>query len=494
MSEAAERKFAAEIARYAHDPLGFVRVAFPWGKPGDLMTRHGPDVWQVRLLQAISEKLLTPEEAIQLAVASGHGVGKSAIVSWIILWAMSTMTDCRGVVTANTESQLRTKTWPELAKWHRMLICRDWFVFTSTAIYSVDANHEKTWRVDMIPWSETNTEAFAGLHNQGRRILVIFDEASAIADRIWETTEGALTDADTEILWCVFGNPTRNTGRFRECFGRYRHRWVGQQVDSRTVAITNKGQIDRWVADYGEDSDFVRVRVRGVFPRAGSMQLIPADIVEACQQYASVATTADPLIMGVDVARFGDDQTVIVRRKGRDAGMFPAIKYRGADTMQVAARVADLHRETRCDAIFVDETGVGAGVVDRLRQLQVPVIGVNFAGKADRADPTGSMPKCANKRAEMWVTMLQAMKEGLRLPDDADLVADLCGLEYGFNLQNEILLEKKADMKKRGLASPDFGDALALTYAYPVMPRGLMALTGAGHAKDVGDYDPFSAL
>jgi len=142
---------------------------------------------------------------------------------------------------------LTTKTWPELAKWHRLCILGSAFTYTATSLYSADPAHEKTWRVDAIPWSLNNTEAFAGLHNQGRRVLVIFDEASAIADEIWEVTEGALTDADTEILWFAFGNPTRNAGRFRECFGKFRHRWATQQIDSRTVEGTNRKQLDEWV-------------------------------------------------------------------------------------------------------------------------------------------------------------------------------------------------------------------------------------------------------
>ena len=114
------------------------------------------------------------------------------------------------------------------------------------------------------------------MHNQGKRIIALFDEASSIPDVIWETTEGALTDKDTEIIWGVFGNPTRNTGRFRECFagGRFQHRWQPRQVDSRTARLTNKEEIAEWINDYGEDSDFVRVRVKGIFPRAGSMQFV----------------------------------------------------------------------------------------------------------------------------------------------------------------------------------------------------------------------------
>ena len=218
---------------------------------------------------------------ILMARASGHGVGKSTVAAWVILWGLSTMPNARVVVTANTDSQLRTKTWPEVTKWLRLMINRDWFKATATAVFSAQAERERLWRADAIPWSEENTEAFAGLHNKGRRVILIFDEASAIADKIWEVSEGALTDEGTEIIWLAFGNPTRNTGRFRECFGRFRHRWDCAHIDSRMVEGTNKAQLEQWVRDYGEDCDFVRVRVRGVFPHAGSMQFISSELVEA---------------------------------------------------------------------------------------------------------------------------------------------------------------------------------------------------------------------
>ena len=196
---------------FAHNPLGF--VAFSW--PGTI-----PRKWQAEILTELGEKLKTGEidtfSAILEAVASGHGIGKSALVAWLIMWALCTEVDTKGVVTANTENQLKTKTWAELAKWYSTCRYKHWFKFTATALFSSDPSHERKWRIDMIPWSERNTESFAGLHNAGKRILVVFDEASAIPDVIWEVTEGALTDEDTEIIWLAFGNPTRNTGRFRE--------------------------------------------------------------------------------------------------------------------------------------------------------------------------------------------------------------------------------------------------------------------------------------
>ncbi len=155
-----ESELVKDIVGFADDPLGFVLFAFQWGD-GELEGETGPDEWQSDILQAIGTGLLTISQAIQIAVASGHDIGKTALVSWLILWSLSTMPDTRGVVTANTETQLKTKTWAELAKWHRLFIAKHWFSLTATALFSVDKDHEKTWRVDMVAWSERNTEAFS---------------------------------------------------------------------------------------------------------------------------------------------------------------------------------------------------------------------------------------------------------------------------------------------------------------------------------------------
>lgn len=489
-----------EIGTYTHDPLGFVLFAFPWGKAGTpLENDNGPDAWQRDVLNTIGQQLMSVADAIRIAVASGHGVGKSALISWIILWALATFRDTRGVVTANTKNQLETKTWPELTKWLRMSVCADWFEITADAIYSAEPVHERTWRIDAIPWSLRNAEAFAGLHNLGKRIFVAFDEASAIPDLIWETIEGALTDSDTEILWLATGNPTRNTGRFRECFGRFRHRWIRRQVDGRKVSFTDKQQIAGWAADYGDDSDFFRVRVKGEFPRGGAMQFIDGETVEEAATREAVSHLTQALVMGVDCARGGDDQTTIYFRRGLDARTVPPIKMRVRDLMVVAGKVAEQAIEQRAAAVFIDEGGIGAGVVDRVRQM-LPgrmVVGVNFGGRADRYTMGDGLPLTANKAAEMWASMRAWLKTGA-IPDDPELKAELTAREYGFDLHNAIRLEKKEDMKKRGLSSPDNADGLALTFAYPVadLPADTRFDVYGGAAAPVlqSDYDPHADL
>jgi hypothetical protein len=471
MTAEADRALERKLRSFRRDPFGFVRFAFPWGKAGTpLAGESGPETWQREVLQRLGEGLASSEEATRIAVASGHGIGKSALVAWIVLWAMSTCPDTRGIVTANTEAQLRTKTWPELAKWLRLAVNGHCFTYTSSALHSARPGRERTWRVDAITWSENNTEAIAGLHNKGRRAFAVFDEASAIPDAVWETIEGALTDSGTELFWTVFGNPTRSAGRFRECFagGRFAHRWSPRQIDSRSVSMTNKSQIDTWVKDYGEDSDFVRVRVKGVFPRAGSMQFIDSQrIGDAATRPLENDPTA-ALIMGVDIARHGEDQTVIRFRRGLDARSIPAVKFRIPDLMLVASRIMELYNSCNPDAVFVDATGIGWGVCDRLSQLGCSrAVGIDFGSAADRTDMGDAAARYGNKRAEMWGFLREWLRVGC-IADDADLIADLGNVEYGYNAADALLLERKDDMRRRGLASPDDGDALALTFARPV--------------------------
>ena len=476
---------ADEIEQYADDPVGFVRDAYAWGE-GQLSKHQGPRQWQTEILQSIGDHLsneATRCTPLRLAVTSGHGIGKSALIGMVVDWAMSTCAETRCVVTANTEGQLRTKTWPEIGKWTRMLENADWWRVPAMSMY--EAEHEKSWRADAIPWSENNTEAFAGLHNEGKRVLLVFDEASPIADKVWEVAEGALTDEDTEIIWLAFGNPTRNTGRFRECFGKYRHLWRTMQIDSRTVEGTNRAYLDELVETYGEDSDIVRVRVRGQFPAQAVSQFISSEAVDMARTRRLQSFDAGaPLVLGVDISRFGDDQSVIRGRKGRDGRVIPPIKWRGMDTVFSAGKIAEAINKYQPDAVFIDGGGVGGGVVDLLKAQNYRVTEVNFGAAAKDAK------KYANKRAEMWGDMRDWVETGA-MDADPELAADLIGPEYHFDKDSRILLEKKEDMKKRGLASPDDGDALALTFAGPVQRTDMKTSRGAlaRGTRSVTDYD-----
>jgi hypothetical protein len=345
----------AEVLKYQHDPLGYVRAMFPWGEKGTPLERHpGPRDWQVDLLREIGEHLQNPEtrhKPLLIARASGHGIGKSALVGMVCQWAMSTCANTRAVVTANTEKQLLTKTLPEIGKWFRLAFNSAWWRPTAMGVFSQDPQAEKSWRLDATSWSENNTEALAGLHNQGSRIIMIMDEASAIADKVWEVGEGVLTDEDTEIIWLVFGNPTRNTGRFRECWRKFRALWRTKQIDSRTVEGTNKETLAKMVETYGEDSDIVKIRIRGQFPAQSAKQFISTTDVDAArarhlrpEQYNFA-----PKILTCDPAWEGDDTLEIGLRQGLRFQILATIPKNDND-LQVAAILARHEDEQQADA------------------------------------------------------------------------------------------------------------------------------------------------
>ncbi|WP_315360801.1 terminase [Neisseria bacilliformis] len=474
---------AEAAARCRFDPLAWARFAFDWGY-GELDGYAGPRAWQAAAFGEIAAHLKNPETRhmpLMLARASGHGIGKSAFIGMLINWALSTCGDCKVVVTANTDSQLRTKTAPEVGKWMRLGITRDWFDVSATSIAVRDKSHAKTWRADFVPWSEHNTEAFAGLHNKGKRILLVFDEASAIADKVWEVAEGALTDEETEIVWVAFGNPTRNTGRFRECFRRYRHRWNHAQIDSRTVEGTNKAQIAKWAEDYGEESDFFKVRVRGMFPSMSARQFISeTDVAAAYGRHVPESAYAfAPKIITVDPAWEGDDEFVIGLRQGLVFRILETFAKNDNDLI-AAQKIARYEDELGADAVFVD-AGFGTGIKSAGEGLGRFWTLVWFSGESSDAG-------CLNKRSQMWKAARDWLKDGGAIPDDPVLRDELTAPEIVPRADGKIQIESKKDMKARGVPSPNRADALVLSFAFPVLPRG----AGGGQAaRSRREYRPF---
>ncbi|WP_276120367.1 terminase [Pararhizobium qamdonense] len=457
---------ADAAALYQFDPQGWALFAWDWGN-GDLKDMDGPRKWQADINEEIRQHLNSENRysPLQIAVSSGHGIGKSAEMGMLSNWAMSCFSDCKIVTTANTESQLRTKTSPEIGKWFRSSITAHWFNVQAMSIKARDNEHSDLWRQDFVAWSAHNTEAFAGLHNKDKIIVLMFDEASKIADSVWEVAEGALTDENTIIIWLVFGNPTQNTGRFRECFRRNRKRWIRRQIDSRTVPGTNKKKLDQWVEDYGEDHDFVKVRVRGMFPSSSAKQFIGTDDVDAAQkvhlrkdQYSFA-----PKIIGVDPAWTGDDELVIYFRQGLYSKLLMKMPKNDNDVL-VANHVMRFEDELQADAVFIDGghgTGIYSVGITMNRSWQL----VWFGGKSIDLG-------CLNKRVEIWKNMRDWLKQGGAIdPKDDVLYQDLIGPELVPRTDGKLQLESKEDMKVRGIPSPNRADALALTFAYPVVAK-----------------------
>lgn len=478
----AEIQLQEDIADLLDNPYAFVMYAFDWGV-GELRDEAGPDEWQTEILKYIGSKCLTVQDALRIAVRSGHGIGKTALIAWIILWFISTRPNPQIVVTANTGIQLETKTWRELAKWHKLAINQHWFTWTATKFYNNE--HPETWFAAPITWSKERAQSFAGTHE--KYVLMIFDEGSEIDDVIWETAEGSMTTK--EAMWVVFGNPTKNTGRFSECFKKYRHRWHCKEIDSRTAKKANQKQIQHWIEDYGEDSDFVRVRVKGMEPRSSSHQMFPYDLVERAmgrQIHISQYQYA-PAILGCDIARSPTgDQTVFTVRQG--LAVTHAKAYRGINTMQSANYICELIEQYKVDACFVDEGAMGAGVIDRCKQLGYEVIAVNFGSK------NVDKKKYYNKGAEMWNAMLLWMEAGGCIPDDKELRDELTSREYGYASDfTQLQLQSKEDMS----FSPDKADSLSLTFAMPVQKKRHAErgrIQHAGATSDSYEHNPFDYI
>jgi len=460
------------------DPEAFVLLVFPWGKPGTPLEHFkGPRKWQRKILRDIAahiakNKTATAYEVLRMATASGRGIGKSALVSWLILWMLSTRIGSTTIVSANSEAQFRSVTWAEITKWAALLINSHWFEISATRVMPAKWIAElverdlkvgtRYWSVEGRLWSEENPDSYAGVHNQAG-VMVIFDEASGIPDSIWSVTAGFFTENTPHRFWLAFSNPRRNEGYFFEAFHAKRNFWQTQNIDAREVEDTDKGVYEQIIAEYGADSKQAKVEVYGQFPSDSDDQFIPPSVVD---QAVSRPRHQDPnavRVIGVDPARTGADSTVIVVREGRD--LVAVRRYNGEDTMATVGRIIDAIEEWQPTLVVLDEGGLGYGILDRLKEQRYKVVrGVNFSWKSK----TPQM--YANKRAELWGLMREWLQSA-SIPNDKQLKADLSAPHQKPNSSGSIQLESKKEMKSRGLPSPDAADALACTFAYPVANR-----------------------
>jgi hypothetical protein len=456
------------------DPLAFVLLAFPWGEQGTPLEKHaGPRKWQRAILQSIRDHIQANNgkidfDTFRMAVASGRGIGKSALVSWLVIWMMSTRIGGSVIVSANSEAQLRSVTWAEITKWLAMTINSHWYEIAATRIMPakwlteiVEREMKKGtryWSVEGRLWSEENPDAYAGLHNEDG-VMLIFDEASGIPDSIWSVSDGFFTENTPHRFHLAFSNPRRNTGYFYETFHSKRAFWQTRVIDARDVEGTDKNLYQRIIDEYGPDSYQASVEVYGNFPSEGDDQFIGSTLVDDAMKRTPARDATAPIVIGVDPARFGADATVIAVRQGRD--ILELRRHRGADTMEVAGHVIDAIEEFKPALVCIDEGGLGAGVVDRLKEQRYKIRGVNFGNKAKNQTMWG------NKRAEMWGAMRDWLKTG-HIPTDRFLKTDLISPRTKPDSKGTLFLESKKDMKARGLASPDAADAIAVTFAFPV--------------------------
>lgn len=455
--------------RYAKDPVLFLREVLDMD----------PDEWQ-------SATAMDVQDHAKVAVKSGQGVGKTALEAGLCIWFLCCRPYAKVICTAPTMQQLYDVLWAEIAKWLQSSKVKDLLTWTKTKVY-MNGDSERWFATAK---TATKPENMQGFHED--HMLIIVDEASGVADPIMEAILGTLTGVDNRLL--LMGNPNRTEGVFFDAFNKDRERWKTRTVSSRDSKRTSRDNIEMLEAKYGKDSDVVRVRVDGKFPKGGLDSFIPLEYAECCSDPVTVPDS-NMLHVGVDVARFGDDKTIITTRRGMRVD--PQLKYAKQSTMVTVGWVLAICREWidswtrrhpglydvygspvtgRC-RVRIDDTGVGGGVTDRLKEvveeenLPIEVIPCNNAGKAMDAH-------YENAGAEMWGNVRELMEQTfsakargeepiLQLPQDDELIKQLANRKYHITSRGRIVLEKKEDMKKRGLGSPDCADSLTLCFYNP---------------------------
>lgn len=479
-------RFADWLLSFQKRPWDWVLACYPWGEKGSPLEHRLPELWQRDWLQTLQRELQRTDlsraevqnRVIRMSTAAGNGVGKTGMVAWLVHWFMSVFPNGEAIITAGTGDQLSGKTWRELNKWQNLAINGWQMEWTAERYKHRDA--PATWFAEARTWSENNPDAMAGTHEN--YVLIIFDEASAIAKIIWETVSGALTTG--LCFFFCFGNPTTLDDGFWETQqGKQAHLWIRKRVDARSVSFANLKEINGWIEVYGEDSDFVRIHVYGMFPKQSELQFIDSGVVRAAAkriiQWREIPQGI-PRLMGCDIARQGGDLNTVLRRQGRKVHK-EIFEFSSRDTMATANFIADQINTHRPDLVYIDGVGVGAGVVDYLRMRGYERIIVDVQSGTAPTDKNDKI-RYLNMRALMWARLREWLRTA-DLPDLPQLLEELCGPHYKFMPgTDKLCLESKDDMRERGVKSPNIADALAYTFWHAI-PMANTSGMGHGYAE-----------
>jgi hypothetical protein len=465
------------VASCHYDPLRFVLGAYPWGEPGALQDEAGPDEIQAEFLTSLGEEVrarhfdgFTPVMPVKMAESSGHGVGKSALGAWLVDWVLSTRPHSDLTVTAGTYVQLEARTWPAIKFWTKLCLTAPWFDIMESGIYSKD--FPDTWKCQMQSCKEQNAQAFAGQHAKRATSGYLFDEASEVPDKVWETAYNGMTDGEPMLF--ALGQMVRNTGEFyKVCYGSLSGRWNFRRVDSRKSRFTNKEYIDQQITDYGIDSDYVKVRILGYAPSANELQYIDKGRIDLARKRVMVPLPDDPLIAGFDVSGGGKAWNVIRFRRGlcgnplgQDGKPLGPIRMPGEKDPDRSARIAlcaellsDRRPGHQIAAMFVD-SAFGAAIVQAVKALgHTHIHEINFGGESP--DP---------HEYNMRAFMARKCKDALLLSSlpDEDRLCEQLGLAGYHHTAGKLVMESKESIQARGEVSPDDSDAYWLTFARAV--------------------------
>ncbi len=440
-SAAEKNDLVAMIAQFRDDPRFFVRSVLG----------ATPQKWQGEALDAIAAH-------DKVAIKSGHGVGKTAFEAWVTLWWLLTHYPCKVAVTANSAHQLSDVLWTEIDRWARNMpkAFKDLLEFKSDKIALKGA--PDSFAVARTSRRE-NPESLAGFHSP--HMLFVVEEASGVPNVIFETASGALSTPGAKIIMC--GNPTRSDGYFYDAFHADREKWHCITVSCEDGEYVDPKFIGDMAEKYGEASNVFRVRVLGEFPTQSDDVLLPLHLVEDATKRDVEAGPTTPVVWGLDVARFGSDRSALAKRQG-NVLVEPIKTWQNKDLMELAGIVLAEHDAVpysmRPQAIYIDAIGLGAGLADRLRELDLPAVAVAVSETASLKDRFNRLRDELFWSAREWFEARDC-----HMPEDDTLIAELTGIRYKYLSSGKLKIESKDEMKKRGQRSPDTADAFVLTFA-----------------------------
>jgi len=434
------RDAADTLIALRNDPVLFVRTCL----------QAEPQKWQIEALQNIANHN-------RLSVRSGHAVGKTTFLAWTILWFLLTRPDVKIACTANSASQLEQILWSEIQKWHKRM--------------PVGFQNELEFRTDKITIKNApesfcvartsrreNPEALQGFHSPN--MLFIIDEASGVPDIIFEVAQGAMSTHNAKTV--MVGNPNRASGFFYDAFNRNAESWKTMTVSCADANTVDPNYIEEMKRQYGEDSNVYRVRVLGLPPTTDDNAIMGRTLVESAIGRDVEPTNVMP-VWGIDIARMGADRCALCKRKGNIITE-PIRHWGGKDLMEtvglIMAEYESVPYKDRPSELLIDSIGLGAGVVDRLVELDLPARGINVAESSSMSD------RYMRLRDELWFKCREWLEQkDCLIPDQDELVNELTAVQYEILSSGKFKVESKEQMKKRGYRSPDIADALMLTFA-----------------------------
>lgn len=454
MAKTAQQKrrefFANRLPIYQKNPVLFAKE----------VCSFVPDPWQEAVLMDIGN-------SPKVSVRSGHGVGKTGVEAVTLLWFLSCFRFPKVIATAPTRQQLNDILWSEVEKWRsRSPLLKEILTWTKTYVYM--KGYEKRWFA--VAKTASEPENMQGFHEEN--MLIIVDEASGVEDDIMEAVLATLSGKNNKLLMCA--NPTRTTGTFYDSHNRDRGMYKCHRVSSLDSTRTNKENIASFIRKYGEHSNVVKVRVYGDFPAQEDDTFIPLSLIEQTTLNELEIEKINRVSLGVDVARYGDDETIIASNIGGRIEI-PVIRHGqslmttvGDIVMQYKQIVKDYPQYTGVITVNIDDTGLGGGVTDRLEEVKteqhlrrMEIVPVNFGNKPPQ---DGSEEHYQDISTYMWATVKAEMEnKEISVPNDEELVAQFSVRKYSITSQGKIMLESKKDMKARGIKSPDRADAVALS-------------------------------